>query len=237
MLLEGKNAVKEALNSDTTVEKIIIAKGIKDGSLNLLVALAKQKGVRVCFEDRSILDKKSETGKHQGVIAYTTEFKYCELEDILQEKRGAEHFILILDEIEDPHNLGSIIRVAECHGVDGIVIPKLRSATVNETVIRASAGATQHMKIAKVTNINDAIRRLQEDFIRVIALDMDGTNISEAHLEGDIAIVIGNEGKGIKKLTAKLCDETVAIPMFGKVSSLNASVATGIALYECRRQR
>lgn len=237
MLLEGKNAVKEALNSDTTVEKIIIAKGIKDGSLNLLVALAKGKGVRVCFEDRAILDKKSETGKHQGVIAYTTEFKYCDIEDIINEKRGENHFILILDEIEDPHNLGSIIRVAECHGVDGIIIPKLRSATVNETVIRASAGATQHMKIAKVTNINDAIRRLQEDFIRVIALDMGGENISSAHLTGDIALVIGNEGSGIKRLTAKLCDQSVSIPMFGKVSSLNASVATGIALYECRRQR
>lgn len=236
MLIEGRNATKEALQSDTTVEKVMIVKGQVDSTLKYIVSLAKDQKIRVDYVDRIVLDKLSQTGKHQGVIAFTTEFKYSDLEDILESKAD-NRLILILDGIEDPHNLGSIIRVAECHGVDGIVIPKLRSATVNETVIRTSAGATQHMKIAKVTNINDTIRELKDRFFNVVGLDMDGVPLAEYHLTGDLAMVVGNEGSGIKQLTAKLCDSMVSIPMFGKVSSLNASVATGIALYECRKQR
>lgn len=236
MLIEGRNATKEALQSDTTVEKVVIAKGQVDSTLKYIVSLAKEQKIRVDFADRVVLDKLSQTGKHQGVIAFTTEFKYSDLDEILESKAD-NRLILILDGIEDPHNLGSIIRVAECHGVDGIVIPKLRSASVNETVIRTSAGATQHMKIAKVTNINDTIRELKDKFFNVVGLDMDGVALADYHLTGDLAMVVGNEGAGIKQLTAKLCDSMVSIPMFGKVSSLNASVATGIALYECRKQR
>lgn len=232
MLIEGRNATKEALLSDTTVEKLLVSKGQIDNTLKVIVAMAKEKGIRVNFVDKMILDNTSETGKHQGVIAYTTEFKYSELEDILSAKPD-NRLILILDGIEDPHNLGSIIRVAECMGVDGIVIPKMRSATVNETVIKTSAGATQYMKIAKVTNINDTIRELKDKFFNVYGLDMEGVRLQDAHLTGDLALVIGNEGSGIKQLTGKLCDQMVSIPMSGKVSSLNASVATGIALYQC----
>lgn len=236
MLIEGRNATKEALQSDTTVEKIMIAKGQIDSTLKYIISLAKEQKIRVDYADKVVLDKLSQTGKHQGVIAFTTEFKYSDLDEILASKEE-NRLILILDGIEDPHNLGSIVRVAECHGVDGIVIPKLRSASVNETVIRTSAGATQHMKIAKVTNINDTIRELKDKFFNVVGLDMDGVPLADYHLTGDLAMVIGNEGSGIKQLTAKLCDAMVSIPMFGKVSSLNASVATGIALYECRKQR
>lgn len=236
MLLEGRNATKEALQSDTTVEKVMIAKGQIDSTLKYIISLAKEQKVRIDYAERVVLDKLSQTGKHQGVIAFTTEFKYSDLDEILSSKTD-NRLILILDGIEDPHNLGSIIRVAECHGVDGIIIPKLRSASVNETVIRTSAGATQHMKIAKVTNINDTIRELKDKFFNVVGLDMDGVALADYHLTGDLAMVIGNEGSGIKQLTAKLCDAMVSIPMFGKVSSLNASVATGIALYECRKQR
>jgi len=236
MLIEGRNAIKEALNSETTIEKILIAKGSDDNSLKMIVAIAKKKGVRVDFAERKVLDRLSETGKHQGVIGYTTEFKYCDLDDILAESKEPK-LILLLDGIEDPHNLGSIIRVAECHGADGVVIPKMRSASVNETVIRASAGATNHVKVAKVTNLNDAIRRLKDEFIKVVALDMQGVKISDSRLDGDLAIVVGSEGKGVSALTEKLCDEVISIPMFGQVSSLNASVAAGIALYECLRQR
>ncbi len=236
MLIEGRNATKEALQSDTTVEKVMIVKGQVDSTLKYIVSLAKDQKIRVDYVDRVVLDKLSQTGKHQGVIAFTTEFKYSSLDEILESKAD-NRLILILDGIEDPHNLGSIIRVAECHGVDGIVIPKLRSASVNETVIRTSAGATQHMKIAKVTNINDTIRELKDAFFNVVGLDMDGIPLADYHLTGDLALVVGNEGSGIKQLTAKLCDSMVSIPMFGKVSSLNASVATGIALYECRKQR
>lgn len=235
MLLEGRNAVKEALNSDTTIEKILIAKGSDDNSVKMIVAVAKKKGVRVDYVDRKVLDKTTETGKHQGVIAYTTEYKYFDLEDILAKKDG-RRIILLLDGIEDPHNLGSIIRAAECHGVDGVVIPKMRSASVNETVIRASCGATQYVKVVKVTNINDVIRKLKDEFIKVVALDMQGERIDKAYLDGDIALVVGNEGNGVSRLTLDLCDEKVSIPMLGEVSSLNASVATGIALYECCRQ-
>ena len=233
MLLEGRNAVKEALNSDTTIEKILIAKGSDDNSVKMIVAVAKKKGVRVDYVDRKVLDKTTETGKHQGVIAYTTEYKYFDLEDILAKKDG-RRIILLLDGIEDPHNLGSIIRAAECHGVDGVVIPKMRSASVNETVIRASCGATQYVKVVKVTNINDVIRKLKDEFIKVVALQ--GERIDKAYLDGDIALVVGNEGNGVSRLTLDLCDEKVSIPMLGEVSSLNASVATGIALYECCRQ-
>jgi len=237
MIIEGRNAVREALQSNVTIDKILVAKGIHDGSIGALLQMAKDSRIRVTFVEKAVLDRESVTNHHQGVIAYTTDFTYCTLEDILQAKRGAHHFILVLDEIEDPHNFGSIVRVAECMGVDGLVIGARRQVPVTETVVKTSAGATAHMPIAKVGNVNDAIRALKDAFITVLALDMDGTPIADARLDGDIALVVGNEGKGVKTLTRKLSDGAVSIPMFGKVESLNASVATGIALYEANRQR
>lgn len=236
MIIEGRNAVREALTSGVTVEKVLIAKGA-EGSVGVIASAARDKGIRVTYVDKSVLDRASVTKHHQGVMAYTTEFDYCELEDILAEPKGEHHLILLLDEIEDPHNLGSIVRVADVLGADGIVIPSRRGATVNETVVRTSAGATAYVKIAKVGNINDAIRVLKDRFVTVLALDMDGEDIAKAHLDGDLALVVGNEGKGVKALTRKLCDGAVSIPQAGHIDSLNASVATGIALYEAVRQR
>lgn len=229
--------MREALRSNATIEKVVVVKGSVDNSIKVLVAMAKDMGVPIRMVDKAIMDKQSVTKHHQGIMAYTTEFAYCTIEEVLAAKRGEHHFVLILDEIEDPHNFGSIIRVAECMGVDGIIIPTRRQVPVNETVIRTSAGAVEHMKIAKVGNINDAIRVLRDQFISVFALDMDGKPLKNSHLTGDIALVVGNEGNGVKQLTKKLCDGAVSIPMFGEVESLNASVACGIALYEACRQR
>lgn len=237
MIVEGRNAVREALRGNATIEKIVVAKGSIDNSVSVLVAQAKQRNIEVRYVDKSVLDKQSVTKHHQGIMAYTTEFVYSSLQDILAAKKGEYHYILLLDGIEDPHNLGSIIRVADCMGVDGIVIPERRQASVNETVIRASCGATQYVAVAKVGNINDAIRQLQDEFVRVLALDMDGEPLAKSNLKGDIAIVVGNEGKGVKALTKKLCDGVISIPMYGNIDSLNASVATGIALYAATQQR
>lgn len=231
MIIEGRNAVREALRNNTTIDKLLVARGVSDGSLGTLVAMAREAGIRVTFVDKAVLDRTSVTGHHQGILAYVTDFCYCTLEDILAAKRGSHHFILVLDGIEDPHNFGSIVRVAECMGVDGIVIPQRRQVPVNETVIHASCGATEYMPIAKVGNINDAIRDLTRRFVSVYALDMQGTPLANAHLTGDIALVVGNEGRGVKPLTRQLCDGAVSIPMYGRIESLNASVACGIALY------
>ena len=236
MLIEGRNPIKEALASEKlTMTKLCVAKGAHD--LQPIVDEAKSKGIRVEFVDRVMLDRISETKHHQGLIAYAEEFKYASLEDVLTPKEGKPLFILLLDNIEDPHNLGSIIRVADCLGVDGIVIPNKRAATVNATVLKVSAGAASHVKIAMVNNINDVIRKLKDNFVTVCCADMDGEVLYNAHLDGDIAVVIGNEGHGVKQLTGKLCDKTIAIPQFGKVNSLNASVACGIICSEIVRQR
>lgn len=237
MIIEGRNAVREALQSNTTIDKILVANGLHDGRLGMLVTRAKELHIRVSYVDKAVLDRTSVTKHHQGIIAFVTDFEYANLDAVLAARKGEHHFILVLDEIEDPHNFGSIVRVAECMGVDGIVIGARRQVPVNETVIKASAGATQHMTIAKVGNVNDAIRTLRDRFITVLALDMDGTPIADAPLSGDIALVVGNEGRGVKPLTRKLCDGAVSIPMYGHIESLNASVATGIALYEARRKR
>ena len=235
MQIEGRNPIKEALSSEkTTITKLCVQKGAHD--LQSIIDLARQKGIRIDFFEKQTLDKMSETKHHQGLIAYAENFKYSSLEEILDKKDGPL-FILLLDNIEDPHNLGSIIRVGECLGVDGIVIPNKRAATVNSTVIKVSAGATSYVKIAMVNNINDVIRKLKDNFVTVCCADMGGENIYNAHLDGDIAVVIGNEGDGVKHLTKSLCDKTIAIPQFGKVNSLNASVACGIICSEIVRQR
>lgn len=239
MKIEGRNPVREILNSGTSVEKITVENGSRDSVIKEIINLAREKNVKIEYVNRSVLDKMSETGHHQGVIAVYSEFKYSELSDVIKKAKNEnqEMFFLVLDEIADPHNLGSIIRVAECAGVTAVIIPNRRSATVNETVVRTSAGATAYVPVCKVTNINKAIETLKNENVWVYALDMDGEEIYKSNLTGNIALVVGNEGDGVHDLTRKLCDGVISIPMFGKVNSLNASVSAGIATYEVVRQR
>ncbi len=236
MQIEGRNPIKEALQSEnTTITKLCVQKGAHD--LGAIIDDARKNGIRIEFLDKMKLDKMSETKHHQGLIAFAENFKYSSVDEILSNKHNKDLFLLLLDNIEDPHNLGSIIRVAECLGVDGIIIPNKRAASVNSTVIKVSAGATSYVKVAMVNNINDVIRELKENFVTVCCADMGGETIYNAHLTGDIAVIIGNEGDGVKHLTKSLCDKTIAIPQFGKVNSLNASVACGIICSEIVRQR
>lgn len=232
MKIEGRNSVLEALRSENvTVNSLLCEKGKNSD----VIALARKNGVKIQFADKSVLDKNSDGGKHQGYIADVTDFSYCETEDILS--ASDKHFIVILDGINDPHNFGSIIRVCECAGVDGIIIGKNRQVAVTDTVVRCSAGAASHMKIARVANINNAIKQLQEAEVWVYACDMDGEEITSTNLTGSVALVIGGEGSGVGKLTKQLCDGVVSLKLKGKVNSLNASVACGIAVYEALRQR
>lgn len=240
MIIEGRNAVLEALKSDTAMDKLLIEKGAElKGSGGSLFRLARDKRVKYQFAPRAVLDKESPSGRHQGFLAYVSEFDYCQTEDILDyaASRGEEPFLVLLDGVEDPHNLGSVIRVCECAGVHGIVIPKYRSAAVNETVVRVSAGACNHMRIARTVNLNTEIENLKKRNIWVYAAEADGAPMYQTDLRGALALVIGSEGKGVKALTRELCDVVLSIPMFGQVNSLNASVACGIAVYEAVRQR
>ncbi|WP_029451436.1 23S rRNA (guanosine(2251)-2'-O)-methyltransferase RlmB [Clostridium algidicarnis] len=239
-LIEGRNAVIEVLKSDKTIEQLLVAKGDKEGSITSILAMAKEKSIVVKEVDRKKLDSMSETGSHQGVIAIVTPYIYNTIEEILEyaKEKDEDPFIIVLDEIEDPHNLGSIIRTAELCGAHGIIIPKRRSVGVTTTVYKTSAGAAEYMKIAKVTNINSAIDTLKEKGLWIYGADMNGDEYShKVDLGGSIAIVIGNEGKGISKLTRDKCDVVVSIPMAGKLNSLNASVAAGILMYEVLKRR
>ena len=239
-IVEGRNAVIETLKSGRTIEQIFVAKGDVSGSINVILALAKEKKIVVKEVDRKKLDQMTQTGSHQGVIAQVTSFKYCEIDDILAyaKKRGEKPFVVILDEIEDPHNFGSIVRTAEVCGVHGIIIPKRRNVGVTPVVYKTSAGACEYMNIAKVTNINVAIDKLKEKDIWIYGADMNGKSYCyDTDLKGALALVIGSEGKGISKLTKAKCDVLVKIPMTGKISSLNASVAGGILMYEILKQK
>lgn len=239
MKIEGKNPVKELLNSDSTIEKIMFVNGNNDEELRRIFKEAKERRVKVEFVDKKVMDKISETGHHQGVIAEYSEFKYAELDEVIADCRrnGKDIIFVILDEVLDPHNLGSVIRVAECAGASGVIIPARRSAVVNETVVRTSAGATAYMPVIKVGNINQTIEALKKNNIWVYAADMDGENIYKANLKDDVAFVVGGEGSGVHSLIRKNCDGILSIPMFGKINSLNASVSAGIVVYEAVRQR
>lgn len=239
MKIEGKNPVRELLKTDETIEKLMIANGTTDPEIRKFQQIARDKGIKVEFVDKRALDKVSETGHHQGVIAFYTDFKYSDLDNTIREARaeGKDILFVILDEVLDPHNLGSVIRVAECAGATGVIIPNRRSASVNETVVRTSAGATAYVPVIKVNNLNQAIEKLKQENIWVYASDMDGEEMYKTNLKGDIALVIGGEGTGVRELTKKLCDGVISIPMFGRVNSLNASVSAGIVLYEAVRQR
>lgn len=239
-LILGRNAVIEALKSDRTIECLYVSKGDLEGSIKVALGLAKDKGIVVKEADRRKLDVMCEGLNHQGIVAKVTPFKYCEVNDILEfaERKNEKPFIVILDEIEDPHNLGSIIRTAELCGVHGIIIPKRRNVGVTSTVYKCSAGAIEHMKIAKVTNINAIIDTLKEKGVWIYGADIEGKDYSyNTDFSGACALIIGSEGKGISSLTLKKCDLLVKIPMIGKINSLNASVAGGIMMYEVLKGR
>ncbi len=237
MKTEGRNAVIELLKTGKNIDKILLEKGAQ-GSLGLIFAESRKKNIRVQFVDKQVLDKESETKRHQGVIAFTTDYEYFDLEDIIEnKKRENQGFIVLCDGIEDVHNLGSILRVAECAGADGVVIPKSGSASVTESVIRISAGAAEHVKVAKVGNLNQAVDKLKKSGYWVYALEAGGEDIYSENFEGNVALVVGGEDSGVKRLTEEKCDKTLSIPLQGRVNSLNASVALGIAAYEVVRNR
>ena len=238
--VEGRNAVLELLESDRDINKIYISDGEKHGSINKIIALAKKKKVIINEISKAKLNQMSQTPNNQGVIAIVPPFEYCDIDDILNtaKERKENPFILILDEIEDPHNLGSIIRTAETAGVHGIIIPKRRACGVNSTVAKVSAGAAAYMNIARVNNINDAINYLKENDVWICGTDIDAKKYYyNEDYTGGIGIVIGNEGSGMGRLVKKNCDFLVKIPMKGKVTSLNASVSAGIIIYEAVKQR
>lgn len=238
--VEGRNAVLELLESGKDINKIFITKGEKHGSIYKIIKKAKENKIIVVEKEKRKMEEMAQTQNYQGVIAIVPPFEYVEVEDILEEAktRQEDPFILILDEIEDPHNLGSIIRTAETAGVHGIIIPKRRTALVNSTVNKVSAGAAQHMKIARVTNLCDTIETLKKEGLWICGTDINAEKFYyDQDLTGPIGIVIGNEGNGIGQKVKKNCDFLVKIPMKGKVSSLNASVSTGIIVYEAVKQR
>lgn len=237
MKIEGRNAVSEAVKSGKTIDRVLVKNGLRDDASQSLIREIKNKGIKIHFADKITLDGESPSGRHQGFIAFVSDFKYSEIEDILASKKGEYPFIVVLDGVEDPHNLGSIIRVCECAGVDGLIIGKHRSAAVTDTVMRISEGSANHLKIAKAVNINSAIETLKKNGIWVYAVELKGENIYTSDLTGAVALVIGGEDTGVNKLTREKCDKTLTIPMFGKVNSLNASVACGVAVFEAVRQR
>ncbi len=238
--VEGRNAVLELLESGRDINKILVANGEKHGSIHKILAIAKERKIIVTEMERNKLNQIAQTPNNQGVIAIVPPYDYCEVEDILEEAKRKDEmpFILILDGIEDPHNLGSIIRTAETAGVHGIIIPKRRAASVNSTVSKVSAGAVEYMKIARVNNINETIRYLKEQDVWICGTDMDTNTIyTKQDYKMPIAIVIGSEGFGMSRLVKENCDFLVKIPMKGKITSLNASVSAGIIMYEVVKNR
>lgn len=236
--LEGRNAVLEALKSERDIDKILVQEGSKEGSIKKILAEARERKIVIHTVSKAKLDEISETKKHQGVIAFVSAHNYVELEDIIKsaEEKGEKPFIIILDSIEDPHNLGAIIRTANICGAHGVVIPKRRAVGLTATVAKASAGAIEYIPIAKVTNIGSAIDKLKSLGIWVACADMDGELMYKTDLTGAIALVIGSEGEGVSRMVKEKCDYTVKIPMYGQITSLNASVAAGILMYEVVRQ-
>lgn len=239
MIIFGRNSVKEALLSDANVVKVYIKDGISGQENQEVINIIKNSGVEYKFSPRAYMDKRANFQKHQGFIAEISDFKYCEVQDIIDfaNAKGEQLFLCILDGIEDPHNLGSIIRTCECAGVHGIVIEKNRACDVNSTVIKVSAGASNHMKVAKVANIPQLIDKLKKSGVWVYSVELGNTLIYDTNLKGDLALVIGSEGRGTRRIILEKCDAVLSLPMFGKVNSLNASNACAIALYEAVRQR
>jgi 23S rRNA (guanosine2251-2'-O)-methyltransferase len=237
--IEGRNAVIEAFRSGKTIDKLFVLEGCQDGPVNTILREAKKAGAIITFVKKERLDQLSNTGKHQGVIAYAAAYEYAEVEDILgaAAEKGEAPFIVLLDGIEDPHNLGAIIRTAHQAGAHGIIIPKRRAAGLTAAAVKASAGAINYLPVAKVTNLSATIDELKEKGLWFVCADMDGELMYNLDLKGSIGLVIGGEGEGAGRLVKEKCDFIARIPMFGKVDSLNASVAMGVMAYEIVRQR
>lgn len=237
--IEGRNAVIEAFRSGRTIDKVFLLDGCQDGPVRTIAREAKKAGSLISYVSKERLDNMSETGKHQGVIAYAAAYEYAEVEDILQaaKEKGEPPFLFILDEIEDPHNLGAIIRTANLCGAHGVIIPKRRAAGLTATVVKASAGALNYTPVAKVTNIAATIEELKKQGIWFVCGAMDGELMYRLNLTGPIGLVIGNEGSGVSRLVREKCDMTASIPMKGDIDSLNASVAAGVLAFEIVRQR
>lgn len=238
-MVAGRNAVMEALKGSRSVNKLMIANGSTEGSIKEIIAVAKDKGVNIQYWDRSKLDSIARGIRHQGVLAQVAPVQYVELEDILQvaKDRNEPPFIVLLDELEDPHNLGAILRTADAAGVHGVLIPKHRSCPLSATVAKTSAGAVEHVPVARVGNLVQTIKKLKQEGLWVAAADMDGKDYYATDLTGPLLLIIGSEGQGIGRLVKEQCDFVVRIPMVGKINSLNASVAGSILMYEAMKQR
>ncbi|AOT71148.1 23S rRNA (guanosine(2251)-2'-O)-methyltransferase RlmB [Geosporobacter ferrireducens] len=238
--IEGRNPVLEALKAEREIDKIFIAKGAEQGSVQKIVGVAKDRGIPIQYVERQKLDQISESHAHQGIIAFVAAYRYVEVDEILESAARKEEspFIVILDEITDPHNLGSILRTANAAGVHGVIIPKRRAVGLTAVVAKTSAGAIEYVPVAKVSNISQTIEYLKEKGLWVVGADMDGqSTYYEQDLTGNVALVIGSEGQGIGRLIKEKCDFIVRIPMKGQLSSLNASVAASLLMYEVMRQR
>lgn len=237
--LEGRNSVLEALNHNKTIDKIFVKKGEVEGTLKVIVAKALERGIIVQEVDKMRMEQMKRTNNPQGIIALCPAHEYCEVEDILEnaKKRGEDPFVIILDEITDPHNLGAIIRTADAVGAHGVIIPKRRAVSLTAIVSKTSAGALEYVPVARVNNISKEIEKLKKQGLWIACADMKGTECFKADLKGAIGIVIGNEGDGVSRLVKESCDYSVKIPMYGNIESLNASVAAGLLMYEVVRQR
>lgn len=238
-VIVGRNPVSEALRSSRAIDRILISKGNKTGAVVGIIAKAKEKQIPVKEVDSRKLDFLAGGENHQGIIACAAVREYSSVEDIfaLAEERNEKPFIIVLDEVEDPHNLGAIIRTAECTGAHGVIIPKRRSATLSYAVGKASAGAVEYVPVARVTNIPNTIDMLKEKGLWVFGADMNGTDYTQCNFDGAVTLVIGNEGKGIGRLVREKCDQIVSLPMKGKINSLNASVAAGVLMYAVSSKR
>ena len=237
--IEGRNAVIEAFRSGKTIDKLYVLDGCKDGPVMTIIREAKKTDTIIRYVDREILDRLSKTGHHQGVVANAAAYDYAEVEDILNAARekGEPPFVFILDGIEDPHNLGAIIRTANLAGAHGVIIPKRRAVGLTATVAKASAGALNYTPVAKVTNLSATIEELKKEGLWFVCADMGGETMYNLNLTGPIGLVIGNEGEGVSRLVKEKCDYVASIPMKGNIDSLNASVAAGVLAYEIVRQR
>ncbi|MGN0482831.1 MAG: 23S rRNA (guanosine(2251)-2'-O)-methyltransferase RlmB [Lachnospiraceae bacterium] len=239
LTIEGRNAVLEALRAGKPIDKLFILDGCQDGPIRTILREAKKKNTIVNFVSKDRLDQMSETKKHQGVIAYAAAYEYAEVEDMLAlaKERGEDPFLILLDDITDPHNLGAIIRTANLAGAHGVIIPKRHAVGLTATVAKTSAGALNYTPVAKVTNLNATIKELKEKGLWFVCADMGGESMYRLDLKGPIGLVIGNEGEGVSKLVKENCDFVASIPMKGEIDSLNASVAAGVLAYEIVRQR
>ena len=238
-IIYGRNPVLEALESGHEINRIIVLEGSKDKPIQKIIDISKERKYLIQYLDRKKMDRITDGENHQGVIAYVAPYHYHEVEDLIEiaKTKGEEPFLIICDEITDPHNLGSIIRTANAVGAHGVIIPKRRSALINQTVVKTSCGAVEYVPVAKVTNISQTIEELKTYGLWIVGTDMGAQNYSDAKLTGSIGVVIGNEGKGIGRLVKEKCDFMISLPMLGEVSSLNAAVAGAVVMYEVVRQR